>query len=65
MNTVEIFDRHVVNLKYLKYRPEVGVKEGTREWWNYAISAVTEEEVKRKLEMWSWKHIQQHRSVVT
>ena len=62
MNTVETFDRHVVNQKFLKYRPEVGVREGAREWWRYAISAVREEEVKRKLEMWSWKHMQQHRS---
>ena len=63
LNTVETFDRHAVNLKFLKYRPVgVGVREGPREWWRYAFSAVTEEEVRRKLEMWSWKHIQQHRS---
>ena len=53
-----------INLKFLKYRPEVGVREGSRAWWGYAISAVMEEKVRRKLDMWSWKHIQQHRSVV-
>ena len=63
MNTVETFGQHVVNLKFLKYRPDVGVREDPRAWWRYAISAVKEEEVRRKLDMWSWKHIQQHRSV--
>ena len=62
MGLVDSLDRMSINLKFLKYRPEVGVGEGPREWWRYAISAVTEEEVRRKLEMWSWKHIQQHRS---
>ena len=61
LNTVELFDRHVANLKFLKYRPEVGVREGPRAWWRYAISAVKEEQVRRKLEMWSWKHILEHR----
>ena len=51
-----------INLKFLKYRPVgVRVKEDPRQWWRYAISAVTKEEVRRKMEMWSWKHIQQHR----
>ena len=63
MSLVESLDRMSINLKFLKYRPEEGVREGPRQWWRYAISAVTEEEVRRKLEMWSWKHIQQHRSV--
>ena len=62
MSLVESLDRMSINIKFLKYRPEVGVREDTRQWWRYAISAVREEEVKRKLEMWSWKHIQQHRS---
>jgi vacuolar protein sorting-associated protein 13A/C len=62
LNTVETFDRHAVNVKFLKYRPVgVGVKEDPRQWWRFAISAVTEEEVRRMMEMWSWKHIQQHR----
>ena len=63
MGLVESFDRMSINLKFLKYRPDVGVREGPRAWWRYAISAVKEEEVRRKLDMWSWKHIQQHRSV--
>ena len=63
MSLVESLDRMSINLKYLKYRPGggVGVREDPRQWWRYAISAVTEEEVRRKLEMWSWKHIQTHR----
>ena len=59
------FDRHQVNQKFLKYRPGVRVGEGVREWWCYAIVAVREEVVRRKLEMWSWKHMKQHRSELT
>ena len=51
-----------INQKFLKYRPGVRVGEGVREWWCYAIVAVREEVVRRKLEMWSWRHIKQHRS---
>ena len=64
MGLVESFDRMSINQKFLKYRPEVGVREDVRVWWRYAITAVREEEVKRKLEMWSWKHMKQHRSEV-
>ena len=63
LTTVEAFDKHSVNRKYLKYKPSVSLNEGRREWWNYAIRSVLEEDVKRRLQMWSWKHIKQHRLV--
>ncbi len=59
--TVESFDRHMVNQKFLKYKPLKGVSKDPRAWWRYAISAVLEEDVMRKTKMWSWKHIKKHR----
>lgn len=32
--------------------------------WNYAITSVLEVDVKPRLHMWSWAHIQQHRKLV-
>ncbi len=61
MSLVESFDRMSINQKYLKYKPPVDVSEDLRAWWRYAISAVLEEDVKRKTRMWSWKHIKEHR----
>ncbi|XP_064395949.1 intermembrane lipid transfer protein VPS13A-like isoform X2 [Halichondria panicea] len=62
--TVESFDRHMVNQKFLKYKPLKGVSKDPRAWWRYAISAVLEEDVMRKTKMWSWKHIKKHRETV-
>ena len=61
LTTVEAFDKHSVNQRYLKYKPVVSLSQGKREWWRYAIRSVLEEDVKRRLEMWSWNHIKLHR----
>jgi len=50
-----------INRKYLKYKPESLVGNDLGGWWRYAITAVLEEDVKRRTQMWSWKHIKQHR----
>ena len=63
MGLVESFDRMTINRKFLKYKPVKPVRQDPRGWWNYAITAVLEEDVKRRLRMWSWKHIKQHRWV--
>jgi len=52
-----------INRKYLKYKPESLVGNDLGGWWRYAITAVLEEDVKRRTQMWSWKHIKQHRWV--
>ena len=63
MLTIESYDRHVVNQKYLKYKPgDVSVREDQGALWRYAITAVLEEDIKRKTEMWSWQHIKKHRT---
>ncbi len=61
MGLVESLDRMAINRKYLKYRPEVPLRENRGAWWRYAITAVLEEDVKRRTRMWSWKHMKQHR----
>lgn len=50
-----------INKKYRKYKPSVSLREKPQEWWNYAITSVLEEDVKRRTQMWSWTHIREHR----
>ncbi|XP_077417334.1 intermembrane lipid transfer protein VPS13A isoform X1 [Vanacampus margaritifer] len=52
------------NLPYRKYRPEALVHNNANNWWDYAITSVLEVDVKPRLHMWSWPHIQRHRQLV-
>lgn len=61
MRLVDNFDRMTTNSVYRKYKPFTPLKENRRAWWNYAIRAVLEEDVKRRIRNWSWKHIVAHR----
>ena len=61
MNTMESYDRNATNQRFLKYKPLSPLREDRRSWWVYVITAVLEEDVKRRTRMWSWKHIKQHR----
>ena len=61
LNVLDSFDRHTLAEQYLKYKPERSVGEDLRGWWRYAITAVLEEDVKRRTRMWSWRHIKHHR----
>ena len=63
MITLDAFDRHNLNQKFLKYRPSKPLKEDRRAWWVYAYHAVLEEDVRRRLNVWSWQHIKEHRYV--
>ena len=64
MSLVESLDRMSINRKYRKYRPLVSLKEEPQAWWNYAIMSMLEEDVRRRTQMWSWRHIREHRSVI-
>ncbi len=44
---VESLDRMTINSKFLKYKPVVPVETDQRAWWDYAITAVLEEDVRR------------------
>uniref|UniRef100_UPI00358EE903 intermembrane lipid transfer protein VPS13A-like n=1 Tax=Myxine glutinosa TaxID=7769 RepID=UPI00358EE903 len=61
MEVLESYDRMTRNLPYRKYRPTVSVKEHACEWWIYVVTGVLEVTVRRKMRMWSWKHIRRHR----
>ena len=64
MRLVESLDRMSINQKYLKYKPTLPLKEDKKGWWRYAITAILEEDVKRRTRMWSWKHMKEHRYVM-
>ncbi|XP_073399904.1 intermembrane lipid transfer protein VPS13A [Dendrobates tinctorius] len=61
MELLESLDLMSRNLPYRKFRPDVGVHNNAREWWNYAITGILEVNVKPRVHMWSWKHIRKHR----
>ena len=63
MSLIGSLDRMTINKKFLRYKPLLPVLEDRRGWWRYAITAVLEEDVKRRTQMWSWKHIKEHRWV--
>ncbi|XP_061134171.1 vacuolar protein sorting-associated protein 13A isoform X1 [Syngnathus typhle] len=61
LGSVDLMSR---NLPYRKYRPEVLVRNNANIWWDYAITSILEVDVKPRLHMWSWPHIQRHRKLV-
>lgn len=62
MKLLESLDRMTVASLYRKYRPNNVPHLGhEREWWKFAISAVLEEDVRRKRQNWSWVHMKKHR----
>ncbi|XP_068131864.1 intermembrane lipid transfer protein VPS13C isoform X2 [Hyperolius riggenbachi] len=61
IDLLESVDYMVRNIPYRKFRPLVTLKEGCKEWWNYAITSILEVNVRRKSHMWSWSYIAQHR----
>ncbi|KAI6203695.1 Vacuolar protein sorting-associated protein 13C [Aphelenchoides besseyi] len=51
--------------RYLKYRPNLNEYKGHyREWWQFAYTAILEENVRRKKRNWSWQHMKKHRQLV-
>ncbi|XP_040272989.1 LOW QUALITY PROTEIN: vacuolar protein sorting-associated protein 13A [Bufo bufo] len=61
MELLESIDMMSRNLPYRKFRPNVGVHNNAKKWWNYAITGILEVNVKPRVQMWSWKHIRKHR----
>ena len=55
------FSRYKLNEKYLKYKPVKQLRDDRRGWWQYAYRSVLEEDVKRRLYMWSWERMKKHR----
>lgn len=44
-----------------KYKPTVPLHNNAKIWWQFAISAILENEVRRKNKLWSWCHMKEHR----
>ena len=63
MFILDSFNRYKLNEKFLKYKPAKSVLQDKKGWWLYAYRSVLEEDVKRRLNMWSWKHIKKHRLI--
>ncbi|XP_029017431.1 vacuolar protein sorting-associated protein 13A isoform X2 [Betta splendens] len=61
LGSVDMMSR---NLPYRKYRPAVHARHNARLWWKYVITGILEVDVKPRLHMWSWQHIQRHRRMV-
>eukprot|EP00111_Clytia_hemisphaerica_P024656 TCONS_00072678-protein len=58
---IESFERMNRNQPFRKYRPHTSVLGNESIWWKYCMSSILEVDVKRRSQMWSWKHIQKHR----
>nr|XP_039248521.1 vacuolar protein sorting-associated protein 13C-like isoform X1 [Styela clava] len=64
MELVESMDRMSVNAPFRKYHPGVSVKGNAKAWWKYAYNSVLEAGVTRKMTMFSWNHIKEHKRKV-
>ncbi|XP_040844715.1 vacuolar protein sorting-associated protein 13A isoform X2 [Ochotona curzoniae] len=64
MELLESIDMMKQNMPYRKYKPDVPLHYHAKEWWAYAIHGILEVNVMPSLQMWSWKHIREHRQKV-
>lgn len=46
---------------FRKFRPSVGVHKHSGEWWQFALSAVLERDIKPRRNNWNWKRMKKHR----
>lgn len=63
MELLESFDRMATNSRFRKYKPNDPLHGHAKQWWDYAIKSILEEDVRRKRRNWSWAHMKQHRRV--
>ncbi|GFT91712.1 vacuolar protein sorting-associated protein 13 [Nephila pilipes] len=57
---LESLDRMTIATLYRKYRPNGEKPACAKEWWKFALTAVLEEDVRRKQKNWSWDHMKRH-----
>ncbi|XP_054711435.1 intermembrane lipid transfer protein Vps13-like [Uloborus diversus] len=57
---LESLDRMTVASLYRKYRPNVQIANHAKQWWQFAITAVLEEDIRRKRRNWSWDNMKSH-----
>ncbi|CAH1251543.1 VPS13A [Branchiostoma lanceolatum] len=61
MEVLESLEQMRLKAIYRKYHPNVRMKGNAEKWWGFAQTAVLEETVRRRSQMWSWRHIRSHR----
>ncbi|XP_069786597.1 intermembrane lipid transfer protein VPS13A isoform X2 [Narcine bancroftii] len=64
MELLGSIDMMTRNLPYRKYKPNVPCRDNPSKWWTYAINSILKENIKPRLEGWSWKHIRMHRQKI-
>ncbi|XP_036331860.1 vacuolar protein sorting-associated protein 13 [Rhagoletis pomonella] len=58
----ESMNRMQLGARYRKYRPSnIPYKKHYRQWWQFAINAILEEDIKKHNREWTWQHIKEHR----
>ena len=57
-------ERYKVTKHHRKYRPCVPIIGNAKQWWKFAITAVIESEVKRRIKEWTWSCIKNHRETL-
>ncbi|KAH8253644.1 hypothetical protein KR032_006328 [Drosophila birchii] len=58
----DAMNRQQLALPYRKYRPyNLPVKGHAKEWWQFAIKCVLEENIRRPNRCWTWQHMKEHR----
>ncbi|GAM28695.1 hypothetical protein SAMD00019534_118710, partial [Acytostelium subglobosum LB1] len=60
MNILQFTNEFLRDIKFLKYRPQVGVRENPRAWWKYA-GQVTLENIHQRRYQRSWAYIFERR----
>lgn len=61
LEMLESLERMNLLSLHRKFRPDIGLPGNSSKWWRYAYHCVMEDTVQRRRQMWSWKHIKQHR----
>lgn len=64
LELLESFERMYLMSAYRKYRPNVPVHNQAKAWWHFARDCVLEMKVRHRHRMFSWNHINHHRSVM-
>ncbi|XP_052841610.1 intermembrane lipid transfer protein Vps13 [Drosophila gunungcola] len=64
MKLGDAMNRQQLGIPYRKYRPyNLPYKGHAKEWWQFAITSILEEEVRKPRESWTWQHMRTHREL--
>ncbi|XP_030555732.1 vacuolar protein sorting-associated protein 13 [Drosophila novamexicana] len=64
LQLADSMNRMQLGLPYRRYRPyNIPYKGHYREWWQFAITAVLEHDVRRVNRTWNWQYIKEHREL--